>query len=1742
LRVTEEDTDLMRIAPPAATGGAGPRFEAKVGAFYLLSVLTSGEPRGLAHSVAKSVQFQRAVDERPFDDIVVNAANADGSPAILEVQAKRTIDFTASDPEFADVVRRMWVAAQKKEFDPSRYELAVAIARSSTPIERGCQEVLHWARQHVHEETFDQYVQQRGFASDAMRRFVDAFRHHLETGGAPTDADTVWRLLRRFQILHFDFESAGSSYENTVRERARMALGPDQAGRASDLWLALVDKAQACATAAGEADRATLLRELSEHGFLFETRRDLQAVRKKLSEATRHALDDIKTEIGGIGLPRSGVVEECHRALELNRIVEITCRPGVGKSAVLKHLIQRFEPEGTVVLLSPGRIIGGGWSKMASSIGCDVSRDDLLSELACGGLATLFIDNVDQIDDEGEQITLRDLMRGVAANPLWRAAVTIRPGGEEWRSKLTDEVRALGHGTVVVNEISDEEADVLRAGNPTLAALLRPMHPARAMARNLFHLSRLLDLSSSAQQDTVALAGEIDLARLWWRYGGARDERGRAGRLRILRSLVDQVITRPGVAIYSIDGLNLTDIEALVRADTVREERSGATVAFWHDVLRDWAVGLVLNENLEQIKSLPLTKPVPGTLARGIEIAARLALAEDHTGQRWLVLLATLEADGVHGSWRRPALLALPRSENAEELFDRLQPVLTENNGQRLSEIIRLLIAVESEPLGKVVARTQPGSPILDSVPAGMIVPVGPTWARLVFWIVDHTDSLPPALIPDILQLFQCWLLVTQHWGALNTPIVERLYLWLTEFEQSLQPSREPGQSTVMVIETEEREHLREGIQAAFLMFCHLQPALAERYLTALRADGPRHHDIRKILRFSGSLTMAAPAALVDFTLAALIPQVDPEDFYSQRRRFGPFDIHDTEFVPVSPGQGPFFQLLENAPAEGLRLVHELVEHATNWRREDYAADQSVFPTLPFPGGARTFAGDFGVYQWARGGTGSLIVASALMALEAWGHRQIEAGRPFGDVMSDVLGPNGSSAALVCVAVDLALSHWDRAKDTAWPLLASPELLKFDFVRFTQDASGMGRLFAPEAEPQNWNVRTADLLGRPSRRAQLTEKIGHLALNGPPDLLARVRTALVEARERISREPHPDDDDPIHGLRATAENVVRMADASNWTPETVRLADGREIVAHRYQPPPEELALLRAQQADATAKLVETSARVRLQRALEEPNTSTPEIVARAIQWAKSELARTDQISDDDDNYDARSRERAVVMAAALAARDYDGPDRDEVLAWSQPILHCAAFEESEDLATRTTEHVYSNSGAIGTIGLAEIYCRHLDCAVLKALFTLATRQEPAIVNAIGQYLAKFDQVDERLPRSFVRIILKSAVRPRRTHREPVDRERQASHRLAVAEAIRAERSWLGRQSEEPSWPELPLWPSRRRRGVRLGGWDIDDVQDASQRKPPPDVYVDEHAMAGVIIRLVPFTLGSVHDWVIALSEHLTAWTIEANNGPRDKDDPGDRENRPDVWNRTFFDFLGILSVALPFDRCRALFLEPITQLEEEAFHDASASFLRGFNRATFATDAAEPENPAAVRALLASRLKSGRSWDRMRYFSPFRAEYHLADALNAIFFCQPNFVANARAHVPERWTRLPECMPVLVDLITAAPVPGYTAVIFLNLIDTSPTPTLVPHVISAVTVWCRAAGVDVDFWSATQVGHRTCAWFNAALIEDAQALNATPELRDELVRCLDVMIRSGVTEAQKLEERIVGDAFRLTA
>ena len=107
---------LPTVSPPSGTGAAGPQFEGRVGAFYLLSLLGGTEPRGLPGATVQTVAFQQYASGRPLDDVIIEATNADGSAAVLEIQAKRALTFTASEDEFGDVVKRMWASAQKPEF------------------------------------------------------------------------------------------------------------------------------------------------------------------------------------------------------------------------------------------------------------------------------------------------------------------------------------------------------------------------------------------------------------------------------------------------------------------------------------------------------------------------------------------------------------------------------------------------------------------------------------------------------------------------------------------------------------------------------------------------------------------------------------------------------------------------------------------------------------------------------------------------------------------------------------------------------------------------------------------------------------------------------------------------------------------------------------------------------------------------------------------------------------------------------------------------------------------------------------------------------------------------------------------------------------------------------------------------------------------------------------------------------------------------------------------------------------------------------------------------------------------------------------------------------------------------------------------------------------------------------------------------------------------------------------------
>ena len=114
-----------------------------------------------------------------------------------------------------------------------------------------------------------------------------------------------------------------------------------------------------------------------------------------------------------------------------------------------------------------------------------------------------------------------------------------------------------------------------------------------------------------------------------------------------------QVVSHPSRVAFKTDELESATVEELLRFDSLREDTKGAKVAFRNDVLRDWTVGFLLHEDKELLNALPMDKPLPPGLTRGLEVAARLAIDSDATGGRWSVLLDAVERDNCHGSWKR---------------------------------------------------------------------------------------------------------------------------------------------------------------------------------------------------------------------------------------------------------------------------------------------------------------------------------------------------------------------------------------------------------------------------------------------------------------------------------------------------------------------------------------------------------------------------------------------------------------------------------------------------------------------------------------------------------------------------------------------------------------------------------------------------------------------------------------------------------------------------------------------------------------------------------------------------------------------------------------------------------------------------------------------------------------------------------------------------------------------------------
>lgn len=1702
------------MAPPSATGPAGANFEARVGALYMLAMLKGAEARGLPAAAIERVALQGAPDGHPLDDVIVHGRLPDGAHATLEIQVKRDITFAPKDKVFKDVVEEIAAATKKAAFTNEIYELAVATGKASGPM-GSYQELLSRARSHASAAAFFRHLDTPGLFNEDQRTFVKTLRTHLKAFGADDGDEAVWRVLCRFQILYFDFIGPGSGDEVNARGRCADVLHTDTKSDAANFWDALIIRAGTIAADGGDATTASITEHFRGR-FCFEGDNRYHTVRAAVSEASTQALNDIATSVLGVTLPRIRQIEAVRAAIGSGqRFIEIRGGAGVGKSAILKRFALEVMRESRVLALAPGRVPAGGWDAFKARLGFGGGIDAFLRDLASDGGGWLFIDNLD-FYEAGEQKTINDLLRAAANVPGFTVVATARErfGLDDPSWVDASALTMLGRAKpVAVRPIEDEELEQLRQAEPRLRALLAPDHPASAVTRNLYLLSRLLRLPEGEPFPRT----EIEMATTWWTSaaGDARDATARL-RGRVLRDLGLRAIR--GEVTFDVTALDDAALDALVESETL-SDFGNDRVAFRHDVLREWVIASVLSLDAANFAGFELKARGSPAQLRGLELAARMALEIARDPVAWRIILDAVSGPEIHAAWRRAVLLAPVHSEVTQQSIVLMGDTLVADDAALLRELIPIMTAVEVRTIRDLIPPGVNAGPI----PENYTVPVGQAWVHLVTWVLLLGSKLPNKAVPEVVELYVAWCTLGMLYPDTTvTPLVlTQFKAWLTQIETAAdwddwRTRRDQPEPFGGALSADQLKRIEADMRSYLSLLAVRVPDVAKQYLTHVGKLKRKDRIYQSLMKMRGTLAQAAPDELAAVTLDYLRkrPQEKEEERRGRRRAGmdGALAHGDRDFLPAAPAQGPFYDLLKHAPSVGLKLIRTLIDEVIAFHTDGKPPAEDDVLLVEIPGETRRFPW-LGTFLWSDH-SHYYSVTSSLMALEVWAHERAENGDDIAAIIADIIGEGETPAAYVLVALHIILSHWPSSGAAGVPFVGCPELLSLDLSRPVRtkvsgiDLFGFGRL---STEPAN-GPRLESLKQRVSRQASLDALVSNYTHH--PDLLTEretLRAILRRAQERLGAHQEGDDrSDP----RLMVYLALNLLDPANW--DWAEDEDGRQ--GWRYNPPAEELAHFAPLQARVAANNSDLSHTMAINTLVDDPSKGTAETAEKLVVWAEAKLASNGATPE--------AIDQAIVGAAMIAMRDGSPDLRREKRAWAE-MQFARALSEEPDVARRMRNGILYNPVAMAFAG--RLYALRDGAPSqddFKRLLTMVAA-DPAAARGAPQAAATIDSLDPRLRRSMLRVAFASSAffwHPWDASGE-IKRRADADQKKLVERAIAAELLWLKGEGAEPAWPAFAEGEIRtrgRRRGIRIGV--------PREPEPPPAReesrrFVD-HQTAALWLSALLSKAEADKPWMEAIENAYAAWTFAANGAglPEDED-----VEAPDEWNAAFF------TVMTANCRGKSLVeietaLRPIFLLSDDQFFDLTEKVLYRIDVLYFNEKAIEPDVAIGLRSLFADRLAKSYGYQRLRSKKSDGIEMHLGPALATVFLCEHGFGQAPRCYLPAGFIE-PSLVftPLLMPLAERAPC-LFVGMCVMSWAELAPTSAHLALVVTFATAAVEARPDDKTFWSDHGMGARISNWLSARLAADPEAFRTAAPFRASIDAVVAKLVAMGVAEARRLE------------
>ena len=365
----------------------------------MAALLSGGPARGVSPGSVLKIAFQQAGLGIPLDDVVLTTRIA-GMTSQVALQLKRSVRLTKADADFRAILYACWETFQKPEMTGFGNRFGLASSNLSEAARLHYARVPQWARTSgTAADFFERMI--AGVSSNAMRQFVALVQETLseiakDSGTGPVSDEALWQFLRSFVVLDFDFSLASSRDRDQTIEMLRRLVPDGNLGEASVLYTTLCQLAHDAAQTAGSYTEESLRKELALKNIAVDPSAAVQPDLERLTDHSASVLNAIGNKIGGVNLERPSVITQALELVETSGCVVLTGPPGVGKSVVLRTVVETLLPTCPVVALDADAIGGvAGWlgfaSRLAIKIPCRKSSQASAMHLTQFSRSTVLI-------------------------------------------------------------------------------------------------------------------------------------------------------------------------------------------------------------------------------------------------------------------------------------------------------------------------------------------------------------------------------------------------------------------------------------------------------------------------------------------------------------------------------------------------------------------------------------------------------------------------------------------------------------------------------------------------------------------------------------------------------------------------------------------------------------------------------------------------------------------------------------------------------------------------------------------------------------------------------------------------------------------------------------------------------------------------------------------------------------------------------------------------------------------------------------------------------------------------------------------------------------------------------------------------------------------------------------------------------------------------------------------------------